>query len=64
VAIAERIRAAVRATNFDPVAPGVSVSISTGAALRHAGMSAQDLFHAADVRLYQAKRYGRDRVAA
>ncbi|GII00390.1 GGDEF domain-containing protein [Planobispora takensis] len=64
VEIAERIRAAVAATGFDHVTPGTVISISTGAAQLEPHMSAADLFHAADANLYQAKRGGRNRVAA
>jgi diguanylate cyclase (GGDEF)-like protein len=64
VAIAERIRAAVAATDFGHLTPGTPVSISTGVAALRAGMTAQDLFQAADANLYHAKRAGRNRVAA
>ncbi len=64
IAVAERIRATLAATDFDRVSPGMQVNISTGVAMLRPGMSAADLFHAADTKLYQAKRGGRDRVAA
>jgi len=64
VEVAERIRAAVAATSFAHITPGAPVSISAGVAQLLAGMTAADLFHAADALLYQAKRGGRDRVAA
>ncbi|GAB1640711.1 diguanylate cyclase [Krasilnikovia sp. MM14-A1259] len=63
-AVAERIRAAVAATDFGHLTPGTPVSISTGVATLRAGMTAADLFHAADTNLYRAKRGGRNRVAA
>jgi len=64
VAVAERIRIAVASTDFDHVAPGTRVTISIGVAVRRPGMSAAELFHAADTKMYQAKRDGRDRVVA
>jgi diguanylate cyclase (GGDEF)-like protein len=62
--VAERIRAAVRAADFGRVAPDLSASVSVGVALLRSGMTAGDLFSAADHSLYQAKRAGRDRVEA
>jgi diguanylate cyclase (GGDEF)-like protein len=62
--VAERIRAAVRNTDYTRLAPGLTVSLSIGVALLRPGMTAADLFHAADHRLYEAKRRGRDRIAA
>jgi diguanylate cyclase (GGDEF)-like protein len=62
--IAERIRTAVAATNLDHITPGMPITISVGVAELHPGMTAAELFHAADANLYQAKRNGRDRVAA
>ncbi|OLB80930.1 MAG: hypothetical protein AUI14_05065 [Actinobacteria bacterium 13_2_20CM_2_71_6] len=57
--VAERIRGVVRTTDF-----GLPVSVSIGVALLRPGMAATDLFHAADHHLYEAKRRGRDRIAA
>jgi diguanylate cyclase (GGDEF)-like protein len=58
-AIAERIRASVEAM------PGTSVTVSIGGALYPAdGQAADDLFRAADSRLYAAKEAGRNRVCA
>jgi diguanylate cyclase len=62
--IADRIRATVAAADFGHVAAGMSVSVSTGAAVLRAGMSVADLFHLADEKLYEAKRGGRNQVAA
>ncbi|MEV4639440.1 GGDEF domain-containing protein [Actinoplanes sp. NPDC049548] len=64
VEVAERIRTAVALTDFEPIAPGTPISISTGVAMLRPGMTGADLFQAADTNLYQAKRGGRDRVAA
>jgi diguanylate cyclase len=64
VNVARRIRAALTATSFNHITPGTPVSISTGVATLRAGMTAADLFQAADTNLYRAKRAGRDRVAA
>jgi len=61
--VAERIRAAVAAWDFDHATPGMAISISTGVAAHRPGMTAADLFHAADSRLYEAKRNGRNAVA-
>jgi diguanylate cyclase len=62
--VAERIRRAVHATDFTRFAPGLSASVSVGVAVLRPGMTGEDLFRAADHNLYQAKREGRDRVAA
>lgn len=56
---AERVRAAVRATQF-PVAGGVTVSL--GVAEWAGELGAGDLIAAADAALYRAKVAGRDRV--
>ncbi|MGC9667522.1 diguanylate cyclase [Planosporangium sp. 12N6] len=62
--IAERIRATVRGANLHHIAAGLRISISIGATALRPGMTAQDLFNAADANLYHAKRGGRDQVAA
>jgi diguanylate cyclase len=65
VEVAHRIRAAVASSAvFAHITPGTTVSISTGAATLRPTMTTADLFRAADANLYQAKRSGRDRVAA
>lgn len=64
IAVAERIRVALATAEFTRIALGLPVSISTGATQLQPGMTAADLFHAADTQLYHAKRDGRDRVAA
>jgi diguanylate cyclase len=61
--VAERIRAAVAGWDFSHVTPGMTISISTGVAALLPGMTGEDLFHAADARLYEAKRRGRNQVA-
>jgi diguanylate cyclase (GGDEF)-like protein len=59
--IAERIRAGVEALPAPP--DGAQVTVSIGAALFPPdGKTAEQLFHVADERLYQAKAEGRNRV--
>ncbi|BFU43308.1 diguanylate cyclase [Krasilnikovia sp. MM14-A1004] len=62
--VAERIRATIAATTYDDIAPGLHVSISVGVATHTPGTPAHDLVDTADANLYQAKRAGRDQVAA
>ncbi|MGZ7041856.1 MAG: diguanylate cyclase, partial [Thermoanaerobaculia bacterium] len=63
IPIAERIRAGVEA--LPPPADGGPLTISIGAAIfPFDGSTADALFHAADQRLYEAKRLGRNRVVA
>ena len=59
--VGERIRASVEALPAPP--EGATVTVSIGAASYPAdGLTAEALFHAADERLYQAKREGRNRI--
>jgi diguanylate cyclase (GGDEF)-like protein len=62
VAVAKRIRAAVATADFDRVIPGTPVTVSAGVSALRPGMSAAELFRAAESNLYRAKRDGRDRV--
>ena len=62
--VADRIRNAVRDADLDHLAAGLRVSISIGLMTLRPGMTAQELFNAADTNLYRAKRAGRDRVAS
>ncbi|GAB1639779.1 diguanylate cyclase [Krasilnikovia sp. MM14-A1259] len=61
--VAERIRASISATTYDDL-PGLRVSISVGVANHTPGTPAHELVDTADANLYQAKRCGRDQVAA
>ena len=61
--IAERIRAGVEALPAPP--DGAQLTVSIGAALFPPdGKTADELFHVADERLYEAKREGRNRVVS
>ena len=62
--IAERIRRAVATVPWHTIAPGIRVTLSIGAAALAPGMTARDLFDAADRQLYRAKDRGRNQVAA
>jgi diguanylate cyclase (GGDEF)-like protein len=61
---AERVRAAVGADPFawDEVSVRVTVSVGVATARGEAGLDTAGLLRAADARLYQAKRDGRNRV--
>ncbi|NJC72983.1 diguanylate cyclase [Planosporangium thailandense] len=63
MAVGERIRRIIDGRDWSAVAPGLKVTISTGVAELRAQMTAADLLAAADARLYQAKRSGRNSVA-
>lgn len=59
---AERIRAAIEAIHVDYDGVHIPVTASIGVAPFVAGQTASDLYDAADARLYEAKKAGRNRV--
>ncbi|GAA0473244.1 hypothetical protein Ade02nite_86600 [Paractinoplanes deccanensis] len=59
--VGERIRAAVARSD---VLPGVRLTVSVGLAALAEGMTGEELFRAADERLYAAKWSGRNTIAA
>jgi diguanylate cyclase (GGDEF)-like protein len=58
----EKIRTAVEAVDWGPIAPGVRVTLSAGVAAMQAGFSRRQLLGAADQALYAAKSAGRNLV--
>ncbi|MCL3859953.1 diguanylate cyclase [Actinotalea sp. K2] len=60
--VCERIRAAISGARWEDLAPGLTVTISIGAATRDPGEPADRLMARADTYLYAAKAGGRDRV--
>ncbi|GAB1691579.1 hypothetical protein KRM28CT15_33820 [Krasilnikovia sp. M28-CT-15] len=62
--IATRIRTAIRDHEWHQIAAGLHVTVSMGLASRGPGMIGEDLYAAADEKLYRAERAGRDRLAA
>ena len=59
--VAERIRESTEKHNFNDVAPGLSVTVSIGAACYHEFNSIQETLQNADKRMYAAKDGGRNR---
>src|SRR5690606_30216837 len=64
IAVAERIRATVKAAQFRPDGSEYPLSVSIGAASFASRSTFSDLYRLADRKLYEAKRGGRDRVEA
>jgi diguanylate cyclase (GGDEF)-like protein len=62
--LAERVRAGVEQYPWEGLAPGLRVTISIGIACLDEGGTPESLVGTADLRLYQAKRVGRNRVFA
>ena len=62
--LCEQLRAAVEAHDWSAVAPGLAVTLSLGVAGNGEAADPAALLAAADARLYQAKRAGRNRVVA
>jgi diguanylate cyclase (GGDEF)-like protein len=60
--VCERLRAAVANHAWDELRPGLSVTISIGVADRTGHLSSAEMLAAADARLYEAKRAGRNCV--
>jgi diguanylate cyclase (GGDEF)-like protein len=58
----ERLRAAVQAHSWGVIVPGLSVTASIGVAAGDGRTPLTQLMKAADERLYDAKRAGRNRV--
>jgi len=59
----EKLRASIEATEWAEVAPGLHVTISVGVASGTGFTSWEALLAAADARLYEAKRRGRNQVS-
>jgi diguanylate cyclase (GGDEF)-like protein len=64
VRICERLRSAIEGDDWSTLGLGSAVTISFGVAERQRDSSPRTLRHAADLRLYQAKTRGRNRVIA
>lgn len=62
--LCEKLRAAVEAHDWSAVAPGLAVTLSLGVAGSGEAADPAALLAAADARLYQAKRAGRNRVVS
>ncbi|MFL5383519.1 MAG: diguanylate cyclase [Longimicrobiaceae bacterium] len=62
--LCEKLRAAVEAHDWSALAPGLAVTLSLGVAGNGEAADPAALLAAADARLYQAKRAGRNRVAS
>ena len=62
VEICQRLRLAIRALNFAPQAPDLTVTVSMGIALLSQSDSYDSLLRLADQQLYRAKNQGRDQV--
>ncbi|WP_346014383.1 tetratricopeptide repeat-containing diguanylate cyclase [Rubrivivax gelatinosus] len=60
--VCEAMRAAVEAHGWPAIAPGLQVTLSLGLAERDGADGRQALVAAADARLYEAKRHGKNRV--
>ncbi len=60
--VCERLRAAVASHAWDALRPGLEVTISIGIADRSSHASSAEMLAAADARLYEAKRAGRNCV--
>lgn len=60
--ICERLRTAVERFDWASIRPELRVTISFGVARLTVGDSAAEVLGAADAQLYEAKRYGRNRV--
>jgi len=62
IAVCERIRTAFERFDWDRIAPGLELTVSARVSSSSAGLAATALLHAADAKLYEAKRIGRNRV--
>jgi diguanylate cyclase (GGDEF)-like protein len=60
----EQLRLAVEGEDWEPIAPGLRVTMSVGVAARDRDPDLQELLGRADTRLYRAKQFGRNRVVA
>lgn len=64
VTIAERVRGAVAARDWNELSSGLAVTMSAGVAAGTRYASAADMLRVAEEQLYRAKRNGRNRVCA
>jgi diguanylate cyclase (GGDEF)-like protein len=62
--LCERLRRLVEGYDWPALRPGLSVTITAGVAGLHEAEAPDALLAAADLRLYAAKRAGRNRVCA
>jgi diguanylate cyclase (GGDEF)-like protein len=60
--VAERLRVAVNAASFIPLAHAYTLSVSVGGTAFDGATTFEDLYRRADERLFKAKRAGRNRA--